>query len=177
MVTRGEINPSSLVHVIPGEDGENLVIREIGQSAPTAARPSILIVDDNHDLLNFLAIELKEAGWTLSTAENAEQARLLFHELRPGAVLLDYLLGEDDGLKLGLEFQARAPETKVVIMTGGGLSEEEITVCAERNFPILLKPFLSQDVLNLIREPYRKIFAASAGSSNLVELKTRADSV
>jgi DNA-binding response OmpR family regulator len=114
----------------------------------------------------FLAAELKEAGWEMLMAENAAHARFLFQELRPGAVLLDYMLGDDDGLKLGLEFQARAPGTKIVIMTGGGLSDEELAVCLDRNFPILFKPFLAHDVLNLIRGPYRRSFAAGASSNS-----------
>lgn len=175
MVTRGEIKPRAIVQVSLGDRGEKLVIREVGRSTPAARRPSILIVDDNHDLLLFLATELKEAGWEMLMAENADHARFLFYELRPGAVLLDYMLGDDDGLKLGLEFQSQAPATRIVIMTGGGFSDDELTVCTERNFPILFKPFLAQDVLNLIRGPYRRSFAAGAGSIGAAE-STRADS-
>jgi ActR/RegA family two-component response regulator/energy-coupling factor transporter ATP-binding protein EcfA2 len=169
MVTRGEVNPSAIMQVSIGDDGERLAIREVGTTVPAPPRPSILIVDDNHDLLLFLATELKEAGWEMLIAESASTARRLFHTLRPGAVLLDYLLGDDDGLKLGLEFQAHAPATKIVIMTGAGLSDDELTICAERNFPILFKPFLAHDVLNLIRESYRQAFAARAGSINSAE--------
>jgi ATP-dependent Clp protease ATP-binding subunit ClpB len=175
MVTRGEINPRAIVQVSLGNCSEKLVIQEVGRTAPVAARPSILIVDDNHDLLLFLATELREAGWEMLMAENADHARFLFHELRPGAVLLDYMLGDDDGLKLGLEFQALVPATKIVIMTGGGFSDDELTVCAERNFPILFKPFLAQDVLNLMRGPYRRSLAAGAGSISTAESNTRAD--
>jgi DNA-binding response OmpR family regulator len=172
MVTGGEICPGAIVQVALGNDGESLAIREVGKLAPAPARPAILIADDNHDLLMFLAAELKDAGWEMLMAEDATHARFLFQELRPGAVLLDYMLGDDDGLKLGLEFQARAPATKIVIMTGGGLSDDEVAVCTERNFPILFKPFLAHDVLNLIRGPYRKTFAAGAGSINTAESKT-----
>jgi ATP-dependent protease Clp ATPase subunit len=164
MVARGEINPSALMQVAVGDTGEKLAIREVGRTVPAAPRPAILIADDNHDLLLFLATELKEAGWEMLMAENAEHARFLFRELRPGAVLLDYMLGDDDGLKLGLEFQAQAPATKIVIMTGGGLSEDELAVCAARDFPILFKPFLAQEVLNLVRGPYREPLVAAAGS-------------
>jgi ActR/RegA family two-component response regulator/energy-coupling factor transporter ATP-binding protein EcfA2 len=168
MVTRGEINPSSIVQVAVGDDGERLAICEVGTTVP-APRPTILIADDNHDLLLFLATELRAAGWELLIAESASSARRIFHTLRPGAVLLDYLLGDDDGLKLGLEFQAHAPATRIVIMTGAGLSDDELTTCAERNFPILFKPFLAHDVLNLIRGSNRQAFAASAGSINTAE--------
>jgi CheY-like chemotaxis protein/energy-coupling factor transporter ATP-binding protein EcfA2 len=176
MVTRAEINPSAIVQVAVSDNGEQLTIREVGRSAAAPQRPTILIADDNHDLLLFLATELKEAGWEMLIAENAGQARRLFHTLRPGAVLLDYLLGDDDGLKLGLEFQAHAPEAKIVIMTGGGLSDDELTLCADRKFPILFKPFLAHDVLNLIRGSFRRTFAATAGSINSAEQGIRADS-
>ena len=176
MVTRAEINPSAIVQVALSDNGEQLTIREVGRSAAAPQRPTILIADDNHDLLLFLATELKEAGWEMLIAENAGQARRLFHRLRPGAVLLDYLLGDDDGLKLGLEFQAHAPEARIVIMTGGGLSDDELTICADRKFPILFKPFLAHDVLNLIRGSFRRTFAATAGSINSAEQGIRADS-
>ena len=164
------------VQVAVSDDGEQLTIREVGRAEPSPRRPAILIADDNHDLLLFLATELKEAGWEMLIAESAGHARRLFHQVRPGAVLLDYMLGDDDGLKLGLEFQAQAPATQIIIMTGGGLSENEMTICAERNFPILFKPFLAHDVLNLIRGSDRRTFAARAGSINFAESKIGADS-
>jgi len=175
MVTRGEIHPNALVQVSVVGNDEKLTIREVGTAPPVAPRPAILIVDDNHDLLMFLATELREAGWELLIAETAAEARRLFHDLKPGAVLLDYILGDDDGLKLGLEFQAHAPATKIIIMTGGGLSDEEMIMCAERNFPILFKPFLAHDILNFIRGSYQRTFAAGAGSISTAESKTRAD--
>jgi CheY-like chemotaxis protein/energy-coupling factor transporter ATP-binding protein EcfA2 len=169
MVTRAEINPSAIVQVGLSEDGEQLTIREIGRTAPAPARPAILIADDNHDLLLFLATGLKQTGWEMLIAESAGHARRLFHELRPGVVLLDYMLGDDDGLKLGLEFQAQAPNTHVIIMTGGGLSDDELTICAERNCLILFKPFLAHDVLNLLSGPYGRTLAVGAGPINSAE--------
>jgi ATP-dependent protease Clp ATPase subunit/CheY-like chemotaxis protein len=176
MGVRGEIHSSAVVQVSRGDNDERLTIRDVGRTAPATPRPSILIVDDNHDLLLFLATELKEAGWEMLMAENAEHARFLFRKLRPGAVLLDYMLGDDDGLNLGLEFQSRAPATKIVIMTGGGLSDDELTICAERNFPILFKPFLAHEVLNLVRGAYRQPLAAVAGSVTGAESKIQTDS-
>jgi DNA-binding NtrC family response regulator len=72
------------------------------------------------------------------------------------------MLGEDDGLELGLEFQLEAPLTHIILMTGGGFSDELQTVCREREFPMLYKPFLAQDVLNLVRGRFSKANAAVA---------------
>jgi CheY-like chemotaxis protein len=178
MVTRGEIQPGALVQVSVAASAENLTIQQIGNSTQTSVtRPVIMIVDDNHDLLTFLATELKEAGWEMLMAENAHNARRVFYESQPGAVLLDYLLGEDDGLKLGLEFQTRAPATQIVLMTGGGLSNDELSVCREREIPILFKPFLAMEVVNLIQRPARRSFTAAVGSVGFPESANRADPI
>ena len=110
-------------------------------------------------------------------AENAHNARRVFYELQPGAVLLDYMLGEDDGLKLGLEFQTLAPATQIVLMTGGGLSNDELSVCREREIPILFKPFLAMEVLNLIQRPARRSFTAAVGSAGFPESANQADPI
>src|SRR2546430_4477462 len=62
MVPRGELNPGAIVSVSLAHGGERLSISEVSRAAPAPSRPAILIVDDNHDLLLFLATELKEAG-------------------------------------------------------------------------------------------------------------------
>jgi CheY-like chemotaxis protein len=178
MVTRNEILPGALVRVTADTGADHLTIQQIGSSTQTdSKRSAILIVDDNHDLLTFLATELREAGWKMLMAENAPAARRIFSEQQPGAVLLDYMLGEDDGLKLGLEFQARSPGTQIVIMTGGGLSEEELAICGERGIPTLFKPFLASEVLQLIRRPSQRRSAAAAGSAFFAEATGGADPV
>jgi ATP-dependent Clp protease ATP-binding subunit ClpB len=177
MVARGEIQPGALVRVAIDNSGEHLSINQLGGSPHAMPRPAILIVDDNHDLLMFLATELKQAGWEMLMAENAEHAQRLFREQRPGAVLLDYMLGDDDGLKLALEFQSEAPSTQIVIMTGGQLSVDELALCEKRGFPILFKPFLAREVLKFIRRPHRRPLAAVAGSASFAESKGGADPV
>src|SRR6266850_6774758 len=163
MVARGEILPGGQVNVSVRDDSKALSIQCSGGNQPLARKtPSILIVDDNHDLLFFLATELKEERWEVLIAENGPQARLAFYQRRPDVVLLDYMLGEDDGLQLGLVFQQQAPLTHILLMTGGGFSDELQLVCQERDFPVLYKPFLAHDVLNLVRGRFSKTNAAAA---------------
>jgi CheY-like chemotaxis protein len=162
LVARGQTEPGACLHVELSTDRESLVIRaEQGRVAPSLQHPTVLIVDDNHDLLLFLEHLLTQAGWTFLTAASAQQAREVFAQHLPNAVLLDYLLGDDDGVALSLEFQTQAPQTQVIIMTGGVLSAEEVTICQERDIPILRKPFLADDVLELIRARLLRSLAAA----------------
>jgi CheY-like chemotaxis protein len=163
LVARSEISPGAQVRVSVRGDSESLSIVSTGAVEPTAReKATILIVDDNHDLLLFLAGELQQAGWRLLTAETAPQARLLFYQDRPDVILLDYMLNKDDGLKLGLEFQNQAPLTQIILMTGGGLSDAEQSLCEERGFPILYKPFLASDLLNLVKGRSQRASAVGA---------------
>jgi CheY-like chemotaxis protein len=170
LVARGQVEPGAHLHVELGESQESLAIRiEQGRTVTPLRHPTVLIVDDNHDLLLFLEHLLAQAGWTLLTAESAQQAREVFAQHTPNAVLLDYMLGDADGVAVSLEFQTRAPQTQVIIMTGGVLSPEEETVCQERDIPILRKPFFANDFLDLIRARLFRRFAATPNDATSSE--------
>jgi DNA-binding NtrC family response regulator len=97
-------------------------------------------------------------------AENASQARLAFYERRPDVVLVDFMLGEDDGFKLGIEFQTQAPRTHIILMTGGSFSGEMQAVWEELDLHVLYKPFLAQDVIHLVRGRMSKASGAAVVS-------------
>jgi len=162
MVTRGEILPGAQVRISVTDSGEALSLVCTGGAPVARPKTTILIADDNHDLLFFLAGELKAEGWEVLIAENGAQARLAFYQRQPDVVLLDYVLGEDDGFKLGLEFQTQTPLTHIILMTGGGFPDELQAVWEERGLTVLYKPFLAQDVLNLVRGRMSKVRAAAA---------------
>ncbi|MBC8031557.1 MAG: AAA family ATPase [Pyrinomonadaceae bacterium] len=163
MVTRGEILPGAQVSISVTDAGEALSIVCIGGATKVVRQTTtVLIVDDNHDLLFFLAGQMKEEGWEILIAENGAQARLAFYQRRPDVVLLDYCLGDDDGFKLGLEFHAQAPLTHIILMTGGGFPDELQSVWDGQGLPVLYKPFLAQDVLNLVRGRISKAAATAA---------------
>jgi CheY-like chemotaxis protein/MoxR-like ATPase len=163
MVARGEILPGPQVTVSVNEAVAGLsIVASGGARAPARQKPTILIVDDNHDLLSFLAVELQEEGWQILIAESATLARQVFYQSHPNIVLLDYMLGEDDGFKLGLEFRTLAPLTQIILMTGGGFSDELQSVWEEMDLPMLYKPFLAQDVVNLVRGRISKTSVAAA---------------
>src|SRR6185369_1779762 len=75
MVATGQVEPGSRVRVEAAEDAESLVLRTTGaDEAEIPAHPTVLLVDDNRDLLHFLKRLMEEAGWKLLTAESAGAA-------------------------------------------------------------------------------------------------------
>src|SRR5580658_245659 len=152
LVAANQVNPGAQVRVEVAEDGEKLNIRATDASPkPVRANPTVLLVDDNRDLLHFLERLMADAGWRLLTAESATAAKQLVLENKPDAALLDYMLPDGNGVELGAEFLQTKPDMLVIVMTGTILPPEEEALCEENNFPVLRKPFLASDVMNQIR--------------------------
>ncbi len=152
MVATNQVAPGGRVRVEVSDDNEKLNLRGVEQTAaPAPANPTVLLVDDNRDLLHFLERLMADAGWSLLTAESATEARRLVQEHKPNAALLDFMLPDGNGVELGVEFLQSTPGMLVIVMTGTILPAEEEALCEEHNFPVLRKPFLASDVMNQIR--------------------------
>ncbi|HEY1494734.1 MAG TPA: AAA family ATPase [Candidatus Solibacter sp.] len=150
MVATNQISPGAAV-VAKIDTADKLELRTIDGPVTPAAHPTVLLVDDNRDLLHFLERLMADAGWTLLTAESATEAKKLMQEHKPNAALLDYMLPDGNGVELGVEFLQNVPQMLVIVMTGTILPPEEEALCEEHNFPVLRKPFLASDVMNQIR--------------------------
>src|ERR1035437_3857949 len=77
MEATNQINSGALVGAELGEDGKLILRSQDGDGEMGPAHPTVLLVDDNRDLLHFLERLMADAGWTLLTAENATDAKRL----------------------------------------------------------------------------------------------------
>jgi CheY-like chemotaxis protein/energy-coupling factor transporter ATP-binding protein EcfA2 len=165
LVAANQVSPGAHVRVELGEGGEKLEIRATDAAPKSAqAHPTVLLVDDNRDLLHFLERLMADAGWRLLTAESATEAKRLVLENKPDAALLDYMLPDGNGVELGAEFLQTKPDMLVIVMTGTILPPEEEALCEENNFPVLRKPFLASDVMSQIRSRLNASANASSPS-------------
>lgn len=152
MVATGQIPAGGRIRVVLSQDKNNLVIQTIEANQPEAsAHPTVLIVDDNRDLLLFLERLMAQSGWKMLTAETAEQGRALIAKQRPSVALLDYVLPDENGVALGVSLREMAPGIPVIIMSGAELPGKDQITCEEHDFQILQKPFLANEIMKQIR--------------------------
>jgi len=152
MVAKNQIEAGSRVRADRAADGESLSLRMTrAGEVPAPSHPTVLLVDDNRDLLQFLERLMAESGWELLTAESATEARKIVARRRPNAALLDYMLPDGNGVELAQQLRLSMPNLQVIMMTGSMLAAEEEAICEEHDFPVLRKPFLATDVMNQIR--------------------------
>jgi ATP-dependent Clp protease ATP-binding subunit ClpA/ActR/RegA family two-component response regulator len=152
LVAKNQIEPGARVRVEVNPDLEGLSLRATASGEePAPAHPTVLLVDDNRDLLQFLERLMAESGWELMAAESASEARRMVAKRKPNAALLDYMLPDGNGVELAQQLKQLVPNLQVIMMTGSMLAPEEEAICEEHDFPVLRKPFLATDVMNQIR--------------------------
>jgi len=151
MVATGQIPAGGRIRVDLLADKSGLVIHTDPAEPGTAPHPTVLIVDDNRDLLRFLERLMAQSGWNLLTAETAEAGRELVTRERPSVALLDYVLPDENGVSLGVRLREMAPGIPVIIMSGAELPGKDQITCEEHDFQVLQKPFLANEIMNQIR--------------------------
>jgi PAS domain S-box-containing protein len=132
--------------------------------APAAAdgRATVLVVDDDPEVLNLLAKTLEKEGYRVLLARNGVQALALAREHRPQAITLDVLMPQMDGWRALKEFKADAELRDIPVIV--------VTVLNERGMAIPLgaadfmtKPVDRQRLTAILRD-----HCASSASSILV---------
>lgn len=79
---------------------------------------SVLVIDDDADLLEGISEFLNYRGFKVKTARNGLDAISIFEEFDPDLVLLDIAMPKYDGIFTLKAIQAINSSTKVVLLTG-----------------------------------------------------------
>ena len=75
----------------------------------------ILLVDDEHDILEFLSYNLEKEGFIVSTAINGELAIQLAKKFKPDLIILDVMMPEMDGVTTCAEIR-KIPELENLLI-------------------------------------------------------------
>jgi signal transduction histidine kinase len=81
---------------------------------------TLLLVDDEDDIRDVLAISLADMGYRVLEAEDAAAALRIFMQHLPPIVLTDIKMPGMDGIELLREVKRHNPDTEVVMITGHG---------------------------------------------------------
>ena len=125
-------------------------------------KPKILIVDDDTDLLELLAIRLTAAGYKTETVQSAEAALNHLAVSRPQLVISDMQMSGMDGMALFEHIHRTLPTLPVIILTAHGTIPDAVTAVQRGVFGYLAKPFDSKTLLANINQALRFVPVASS---------------
>ncbi len=102
---------------------------------------SLLIVDDEQSLLDFLRLLFEGEGYDVTTAGSLAEANSLIDRDSFDLVLSDILMPEGSGLDLLRKLKARDPRASVIMMTAYSSTRSAIEAMRLGAFDYIAKPF------------------------------------
>ena len=138
----------------------------------------VLLVDDDKDLLQLIAMRLTAAGYAVTAVQSGEAALTALAESRPRVVVTDLRMQGMDGMALFDAIHHDSPSLPVVILTAHGTIPEAVTATRRGVFSFLTKPFDPKVLLDTVAEAMR-LSSVPAGDVETwrAELITRSPSM
>jgi two-component system phosphate regulon response regulator PhoB len=128
------------------------------ETAQGAARPTILVVEDEAPLLTLLRYNLERQGFRVEEAGDGEEALLRVAEARPDLVLLDWMLPALSGLEVCRQLRRR-PATRdlpIIMVTARSENQDAIRALDTGADDYISKPFGMDALLARIRALLRR---------------------
>ncbi len=132
---------------------------------------SLLVVEDEADLREFLCTTLHAHGYVVRPAATCTEARQLFHQEKADLVLLDLGLPDGDGRDLLVEFRQAADKVPVLVLSARDQEQEKIAALDDGAEDYLTKPFSTGELLARLRVLLRRGQQAQAQEYALGGLK------
>jgi DNA-binding response OmpR family regulator len=117
------------------------------------AETSILIVDDNWDIRDFMQTTLEAAGYGVYTAMEGEQALVMQREFPADLLVTDIFMPGREGISTIAGFKAEFPGTRIIAMSAGGVSGKRDFLPAAALIgadATLRKPFTADQLLETV---------------------------
>jgi DNA-binding NtrC family response regulator len=126
-------------------------------------KPRILLVDDDHYILEGIGADLESQGFHVTKTDKGDLALHLLEENHFDLVITDLVMEDTDGIQVLTRTKEFNADTMVIILTGYGDMKSAIEALREQADDYLLKPCESEEMLYRVnrclekRELTRKI--------------------
>jgi DNA-binding response OmpR family regulator len=133
------------------------------------SQPLILIVDDEEDVRDLVAANLKRAGFETVEAPDGIAAVRTAKLRRPDAVVLDVMMPGKDGLSVCAEMRADSElkQMPIVMLTARGMTEDRITGLMKGADDYISKPFSPKELVLRVQAVLRRAVAQPDSSMEL----------
>ncbi|MFG1242218.1 sigma-54 dependent transcriptional regulator [Xanthobacter sp. DSM 14520] len=121
-----------------------------------AARPRVVLVDDEEMIRITIEQTLELAGIAVETFDSVDAALPAIGRDFPGVVVSDVRMPVRDGLELLADVRRRDPELPVVLITGHGDVAMAVSAMREGAYDFIEKPFVSDAFVEVVRRALDK---------------------
>ena len=118
-----------------------------------AAKPRVLVADDEQVIANTLAIILNQAGFEARAVYSGETALEIIDEFQPNMLISDVIMTGMTGIEAAIKVRAKLPGCKILLFSGQAATADllEKARAHGHEFEILAKPVHPTDLLAKLR--------------------------
>jgi len=139
-------------------------------SMPTADAVRVLVVDDERNITDLVAMALRYEGFAVQTAATARDARASVLDFRPALIVLDVGLPDDDGFSLVQRLTAEGRRVPVIFLTARDSTEDKVRGLTFGGDDYVTKPFSIEELVARIRIVLRRHEPASPPTASRLVL-------
>jgi len=123
----------------------------------TSSGKSILIVEDNTDLLNLLKINLADEGYKIITAQDGLNALEMYYNQQPDLIILDIMLPKMDGFDVCKAIRKENRFIPILMLTAKAEEVDKVLGFEIGADDYMTKPFSVREFLARIKAIFRRI--------------------
>jgi CheY-like chemotaxis protein len=126
----------------------------VKESMPgNAAKPRVLVADDEPVIADTLAMILNQSGFEARAVYSGERALELAATFAPEMLISDVIMADLNGIDAAIRIQALLPGIKILLFSGQAATADLLEKARARGyeFEILAKPVHPQDLLKKLR--------------------------
>ena len=116
---------------------------------------TILVIDDDRNILSIIELYLKKAGFNVATCATGYDALATFRSVKPTLVVLDVMLPGRDGWSILNDIRQESP-TPVIMLTAKGDTGERVRGLELGADDYIAKPFDSNELIARIKAVLRR---------------------
>jgi two-component system OmpR family response regulator len=135
---------------------------------PDGSPVRVLVVDDEVNIAELLAMALRYEGWDLAVAHTGSDAVSTARDFRPDAVVLDIMLPDFDGLEVLRRMRADGSDVPVLFLPAKDAVEDRIAGLTAGGDDYVTKPFSLEEVVARLRALMRRAGAQQAQESSVI---------
>jgi DNA-binding response OmpR family regulator len=135
----------------------------------------ILVVDDEADIRQLIALYLKKEQLAVSEAENGKKALALLERAPFDLVILDLMMKDMDGFETLKSIRARNEELRVIIVSAREEDYDKILGLGLGADDYITKPFSPGELLARVKAQLRRLALAREGAAAPAETVVSGD--
>ena len=135
---------------------------------PMSAEHRILVVDDEPNIVDVVAMALRYQGFEVASAASGREALTQVAQFRPHLMILDIGLPDMEGFEVAERLGAQRADVPIVFLTARDATLDKVRGLSAGGDDYVTKPFSLEELVARIRAILRRTGATEAESNRLV---------